>query len=121
MDLNVLGIPTLQPFPNVTELARAYMELGKVTIIDHNYANVEEYFTNAAPVWKAISGYSKLHMYIPFHMVWVGFVSRKANTENKIVFPKHCMTGKRRAMTKRRQWSLRNVEDRLIPPRTLPR
>ena len=29
MNLNVLGTPTLQPFPNVTELARAYMELEK--------------------------------------------------------------------------------------------
>ena len=39
----------------------------------------------------------------------------------KLVFLKLCMIGKQRDMTKRRQWSRRNVEDRQLPPRKLPR
>ena len=42
MDLNVIGMPTLQPFSKMTELARAYMELGKVTFIDRNYGDAED-------------------------------------------------------------------------------
>ena len=57
-------MPTLQPFPKMTELARAYMEVGKVTIIDHKYANAEEYLTKAVPVLEALPGYHKLYIYI---------------------------------------------------------
>ena len=61
------------------------MELGKIMIIDRKYANAEEYFTKAVPVWKAIPGHHNLYTHLSSYLVDVRFVSRKANIEK----PKH--------------------------------
>ena len=60
------------PQVNTTELGRAYMELGKIMIIDRRYAKAEEYFTKAVPVLKALPRYHKLQMYTVLHgLGWI--------------------------------------------------
>lgn len=63
---------TSGPQVNTIELARAYMDLGKISIVDRNYAAAEEYFTKALPVLKAFPGYHKLQMYTILHgLGWI--------------------------------------------------
>lgn len=88
MNLNVLGMPTLQPLSMVGELARAYVELEKIMIIDHNYADAEKYFTKAVPVLKILSGYHILYIYIIIHgLGWI-FLMQGAYQKAKDCFSK---------------------------------
>ena len=60
------------PQVNTTELARAYMYLGKIMILDRKYAEAEECFTKAVPVLKALPAYHKLQMYTILHgLGWI--------------------------------------------------
>ena len=60
------------PQVKTTELARANMELGKIKIIERNYAGAEEYFTTAVPVLKGLPTYHKLQMYTVLHgLGWI--------------------------------------------------
>ena len=60
------------PHVNTTELARAYVELGKIMIIDRKYAKAEEFLTKAVPVLKALPKYHKLQMYTVLHSLgWI--------------------------------------------------
>ena len=60
------------PQVETTELARANMELGKIKIIERNYAGAEDYFTTAVPILKALPRYHKLQMYTILHgLGWI--------------------------------------------------
>ena len=60
------------PQVNTIDLARAYMELGKILIIDRKYADAEEYLTEALQVLKALPTYHKLQMYTILHgLGWI--------------------------------------------------
>ena len=62
-----------------------------------------------------------IHIYHLTSSMFDSSPERRISRSQNIVFLKHCMIGKRRAMTKRRQWSRRNVEGHQLPPRTLSR
>ncbi len=55
------------PRAKTTELARAYLEMGKIMIINQDPAAAETYFNKAVPVLEALPGYKKLHMYAFLH------------------------------------------------------
>ena len=60
------------PQPKTTELARAYMVMGKVMTINCNYAAAQAYFNRAVPVLKGLPGYHKLQMYTILHgLGWI--------------------------------------------------
>ena len=50
------------PQANTTELARSYMVMGNIMLIDHKYDAAEAYFDRAVPVLKALPGYHKVQM-----------------------------------------------------------
>lgn len=55
------------PPVNTIELARAYMELGKILIIDRQYADAEGYFAKALHVLETLPTYHKLQLYTMLH------------------------------------------------------
>ncbi|KAK0516862.1 hypothetical protein JMJ35_000017 [Cladonia borealis] len=50
------------PQANTTELARSYMVMGNIMLIDYKYDAAEAYFDRAVPVLKALPGYHKAQM-----------------------------------------------------------
>ena len=61
-----------------TEIARAYMEVGKIMIIDQKPAAAEEKFNDAVTILKALPGYHKLHLYTFLHgLGWVYLLKRQ--------------------------------------------
>ena len=66
------------PQANTTELARSYMVMGNVYIIDRKYDAAEAYFDRAVPVLRAIPGYHKLQMYTILHgLGWTHLLKRE--------------------------------------------
>ena len=60
------------PQVNTIELARAYMELGKILIIDRRYTDAEEHFARASQALKALPTYHKLQIYTILHgLGWI--------------------------------------------------
>ena len=66
------------PQAKTTELARAYMVMGNVMLIDRQYAAAEANFNQAVPVLKALPGYNKLQMYTVLHgLGWTHLLKRE--------------------------------------------
>ena len=66
------------PRAKTTELARAYMVMGNIMIINHKYAAAEAYFNQAEPVLKGLPGYHRLQMYTILHgLGWTHLLKRE--------------------------------------------
>ena len=61
-----------------TELARAYLVMGNIMIINYKYATAKAYFNRAIPVLKALRGYHRLQLYTILHgLGWANLLERE--------------------------------------------
>ena len=66
------AVAAYAPRAETTELARAYMVMGNILIMDYKFVTARSYFARAVPILKALRGYDKVQMYTILHgLGWI--------------------------------------------------